>query len=168
MICSSSSGLLLKVNIIINALLTASVSVAALQANAQSQSQVGHANNTILFNIFCDPNGGGTGECKREDNHAAIGCEFASQNFIQCQGIQGAQFICVNFAPNQFECQGTQGRDPMDNQQNCSIPPASHGNCRSTLRSTLTTVKSNAQSSSLQTIKSTRLTSDTLVDTLGD
>lgn len=83
------------------------------------------------FNIFCDYNGGGTGDCNRLDNNEVINCAFASQDFIQCRSKKGYLATCLYFAPNQFACRrirdvrlNPQGRceNPLDASSTCRPP----------------------------------------------
>ena len=157
-----------KKNKIIKTLIFGVICATSLQVKAQNQPLSTQPNSTTSFNIFCDPNGGGTGECRREDNQNKISCEFASQNFIQCKDTQNNTLICVNFSPGQFECQATQSGPLIDNQQKCSTPLDSLGNCRNPLRNVLSPGREIQQLSPQQTIKSTRFTKDTLTETLGN
>lgn len=86
------------------------------------------------FNIFCDPNGGGTGQCRRLDDNTQISCQYASQDFIQCQQPnRNLLSICVNFAPWQYACKAN--RNVQLNQDgSCKNSLDSSSNCRSPLK----------------------------------
>jgi len=85
------------------------------------------------FDIYCDPNGGGTGQCIRLDDNSAISCQYASQDFIQCQSNLGTLAICVNYAPWQFSCKVR--RDARINPDgSCVDSLDASSSCRSPIR----------------------------------
>ena len=56
------------------------------------------------FYVYCDSNGGGTGECDRSDNNEALSCELSSRDFIQCRSKEGYLANCLYFSVGQFVC----------------------------------------------------------------
>lgn len=86
------------------------------------------------FSVYCDPNGLGTGECYRFDNSEKVSCEYASQDFIQCQPKNSPPVICVYFAPWQFSCQSFSQGNPLSDQNKCDLPLDASGRCLNPLR----------------------------------
>lgn len=89
------------------------------------------------FGVFCDSNGGGTGECNRLDNYQLLSCEFSSPDFIQCRSSDGYLSNCLNFAPRQFTCRViADGR--LNSRGDCNDSQQSSSGCRPPLRDKFT------------------------------
>jgi len=89
------------------------------------------------FGVFCDSNGGGTGECNRLDNYQLLSCEFSSPDFIQCRSSDGYLSNCLNFAPRQFTCRViADGR--LNSRGDCNDSQQSSSGCRPPLREKFT------------------------------
>jgi hypothetical protein len=92
---------------------------------------------TEPFYVYCDSNGGGTGECDRLDNNEALSCELSSHDFIQCRSKQGYLANCLYFSVGQFVC-----RDSTDVHLNsrgdCEDSLQTSSGCRQPLRDKFT------------------------------
>ncbi len=89
------------------------------------------------FGVFCDSNGGGTGECNRQDNYELLSCEFSSPDFIQCRSTDGSLSSCLNFAPKQFTCRVI-ADVRLNNRGDCNDSLQSSSGCRQPLREKFT------------------------------
>ena len=92
---------------------------------------------TEQFNVFCDANGGGTGECNRLDNNELLACEFSSQDFIQCRSRQGYLANCLPFAQSQFACRKI-ADVRLNSRGQCEDSLESSNGCRQPLRQKFT------------------------------
>ncbi len=89
------------------------------------------------FGVFCDSNGGGTGECNRLDNNELLSCEFSSPDFIQCSSSDGYLSNCLNFAPRQFTCRVSAG-GRLNSRGDCNDTLNYSSGCRPPLREKFT------------------------------
>ena len=95
------------------------------------------ADPTEQFNVFCDANGGGTGECNRLDNSELLSCELSSQDFIQCRSRQGYLANCLYYAPGQFACRKI-ADVRLNPRGECEDSLQSSSGCRQPLREKFT------------------------------
>lgn len=89
------------------------------------------------FYVYCDSNGGGTGECDRLDNNEALSCELSSQDFIQCRSKEGYLANCLYFSVGQFVCRKSTDVH-LNSRGDCEDSLQVSSGCRQPLRDKFT------------------------------